>query len=92
MPVALTDYTYYTMQNGASLHLIVSKNVPRWMLPFPLLFHVELGVLDIVFRHDKRIRGMRIRKNKEIKLALLAIDGILGKPETNSKVNTMLIL
>ena len=62
------------------------------MLPFPLLFHVELGVLDIVFRHDKRIRGMRIRKNKEIKLALLAIDGILGKPETNSKVNTTLIL
>lgn len=88
MPVALTDYTYYTMQNGASLHLIVSKNVPRWMLPFPLLFHVELGVLDIA----KRIRGMRIRKNKEIKLALLAIDGILGKPETNSKVNTTLIL
>ena len=80
MPVALADYTYYTMQNGASLHLTVSKNAPRWMIPFLLLFHVELGVLDIAFRHDKRSRGMRIRKNKEIKLALLAIDGIRGKP------------
>lgn len=92
MPVAPAGYTYYAMQNGASLQSSVSKTAPKWMLPFPLLFHVELGVLDIAFRHDKRSRGMRIRKNKEIKLALFAIDDILGKSETNNKVNTRFIL
>ena len=69
------------MGNRASLHLSASKTAPRRMPPSPLLFHVKLGVLNIAFRRDERRRGMRIRKNKEIKLASFAINDILGKPE-----------